>query len=104
MAVDAAWQELQATFAGELEERVRHLSDGLLRLEKGDASDPERSEGLSALFREAHSLKGAARAVEAETVEQLAHALESALSAAQKFGAQPIRPWFDAVYRAVDAL
>src|ERR1017187_7942854 len=102
MVVDAEWRELQATFAGEFEERVRNFGALLLRLEKGEPGDPERVEDLSALFREAHSLKGAARAVEATAVEQLAHALESALSAAQQYGAKPARQWFHAVYRAVD--
>src|SRR5579859_1591466 len=104
MTLDTDWRDLQATFIGELEERVRDLGSLLLRLERGEGGDPGRIELLGALFREAHNLKGAARAVGSDHVESLAHALESALTAGQSYGLQPVGPWFDAVYRAIDTL
>lgn len=104
---DPRSQQLQAAFSAELEERVQALNRFLLRLEREDAGhggDQARTETLDALFREAHSLKGAARAVELTDVEQVTHALESALDAARRSGRQPAQPWFDTVYRAVDTL
>jgi two-component system chemotaxis sensor kinase CheA len=101
---DPRWQQLRVAFSTELEERVRDLNRLLLRLEQGEGGDQERAGTLDALFREAHSLKGAARAVELAPIEHLAHALESALDRARRSGSQPLPVWFDAVYRAVDTL
>jgi two-component system chemotaxis sensor kinase CheA len=102
--IDPRWQQLKAAFAAELEERVRELNRLLLSLEGGALNESARQETLEALFREAHSLKGAARAIEVPEVEQVAHALESALAAARDGAAIPAREWFDTLYRAVDAL
>jgi len=101
---DPRWQQLRVAFSTELEERVRDLNRLLLRLEQGEGGAQERAGTLDALFREAHSLKGAARAVELPSIEHLAHALESALDRARRGAGQPPPAWFDAVYRAVDAL
>src|SRR3954466_8461039 len=102
--IDPRWQQLKAAFAAELEERVRELNRLLLSLEGGALNQPARQETVEALFREAHSLKGAARAVEVPDVEQVAHALESALTAARDRAETPEGDWFDRLYRAVDAL
>ncbi len=69
-------QQLYDAFNAELEERARAVNDLLLRLEHGDEGDAALPAILNALFREAHNLKGAARAVDLPRVEQLAHALE----------------------------
>jgi two-component system, chemotaxis family, sensor kinase CheA len=102
--VDPRWQQLRTAFSAELEERVRELNALLLALERGDANGEGRAATYDALFRQAHSLKGAARAVGLADVERLAHALESALGAARGEAAAPGPAWFDAVYQAVDAL
>jgi two-component system chemotaxis sensor kinase CheA len=102
--IDPRWQQLKAAFAVELEERVRELNRLLLSLEGGALDQSGRQETVEALFREAHSLKGAARAVEIPDVEQVAHALESALAAARDGAVTPEGDWFDRLYRAVDAL
>jgi len=101
---DPRWQQLRAAFSAELDERVRELNQLLLRLERGEAVGAARAETFDALFREAHSLKGAARAVGLGDVERLAHALESALGTARADPATPGPAWFDVVYRAVDTL
>ena len=55
-------KRLLATFKVEAEEHVSAISSGLIELEK--ASSPEKQvEIIESVFREAHSLKGAARAV-----------------------------------------
>ncbi|MBV9281370.1 MAG: hybrid sensor histidine kinase/response regulator [Chloroflexi bacterium] len=100
----AGWDELRATFSLELDERVPELNRLLLHLEREALEDGEVDETVDALFREAHSLKGAARAVQLPSVEQLAHALESALHDLRHRAGRPPAAWFDAAYRAVDAL
>ena len=99
---DPRWQQLRAVFGAELDERVRELNRLLLHLERAPADDPTRGHTLDGLFRAAHSLKGAARAVELTEVEHLAHALESALDAARNAAALPAPGWFDTIYRVVD--
>ena len=71
-------ERLMVTFLDELDEHVQTLSDGVLALEKGLAEDG-RGEKLSALFRAAHSLKGASRAVDQAAIEQVCHVLEDVL-------------------------
>nr|MBC8291289.1 Hpt domain-containing protein [Planctomycetota bacterium] len=73
-------QRLMATFLDELDEHVQTLGDGVLALEKG-LPDDELTERLAAMFRAAHSLKGAARAVDQEPIEQLCHTLEDVFGA-----------------------
>lgn len=73
-------QELRSLFRVESAERLQHLDDGLLRLEQAP-SDPSL---LEELFREAHSLKGAARMLGLPKIQTLAHLLEDALGAARK--------------------
>jgi two-component system chemotaxis sensor kinase CheA len=102
-ASDDRWDELRATFSVELDERVPELNRLLLRLEQ-ESEGGLAPEIVDALFREAHSLKGAARAVQLPEVEGVAHALESGLEELRRRGAAPDPSWFDAAYRAVDAL
>ncbi len=70
---------LMETYVAELEEHVAELNGGALALEsEGDAA--RRSELVRTLFRTAHSLKGASRAVEQPAVEKACHLLEGVLS------------------------
>lgn len=64
---------LRATFVQELEEQVRELNSGLLALEQRP-SDHDR---VRALFRSAHTIKGAARVAGVPVVERVCHAMES---------------------------
>ena len=73
-------QELRALFAAESEEHLQNLEKGLLHLEK----HPDDMGVLKDLFREAHSLKGAARMLGVSDVEALAHHFEDVLGAASK--------------------
>src|SRR5438105_4028482 len=98
------WQQLLTAFSTEIEERVPALNQLLLRLERNGEGEAPRAETLDALFREAHSLKGAARAVRLGPVEQVAHALESALDRLRRSDAAPAPAWLEAAFRAVDAL
>jgi len=100
---DPRMQELLAVFDAEVEERVRALNQLLLRLEREETEGEGRTELFDALFREAHSLKGAARAVGLGQMEELAHALESTLDGGRKSHHTPARSWFDGVFQAVDS-
>ena len=103
-------QQLRDALAVELEERVQALNRLLLELERPwDATavpalggDGPAAELYDALFREAHSLKGAARMVGLGGMEQLAHAFESALTAARQQGSRPTDAWFKAAYQTAD--
>lgn len=65
-------------FRQEVETHASALSDGLLKIE-GGADDPDL---LRSLMRAAHSVKGAARIVQIELAETLAHAMEDLFSSA----------------------
>ncbi|MFH1869558.1 MAG: hybrid sensor histidine kinase/response regulator [Pseudomonadota bacterium] len=72
--------ELFRLFKAESEEHLAQLDEGLLRLEKAPA-DPAL---LEEVFRESHSLKGAARMLGLARIEAAAHELESMLNAARR--------------------
>jgi two-component system chemotaxis sensor kinase CheA len=76
---DELIRRLTATFLEELAEHVRVFNAELLLLEQGPPPE-RRAEAIHALFRAAHSLKGAARAVSATGIEGVAHKLEDLLS------------------------
>lgn len=70
-------QKLLATFQVEHQDHVRRIRDTLAVIESGGAVAGAE---LDEAFRRAHSLKGAARAVDLRPIEQLAHRLETLLS------------------------
>jgi two-component system, chemotaxis family, sensor kinase CheA len=71
-------QRLLATFQVEHREHIQHIRQTLERFEKSAA--PTAGPELDEIFRRAHSLKGAARAVDLRPLEKLAHRLESLFS------------------------
>src|SRR5690348_1925562 len=83
-------KRLLATFKVEAEEHVNLLSSGLVDLEKASTAERQR-EVIETVFREAHSLKGAARAVNLVAVEAVCQSLESIFSElkAQKLAVSP---------------
>jgi two-component system chemotaxis sensor kinase CheA len=97
-------EQIINTFRAELSEHVQTLNDGLLVLEQNKISGKEREELLGNVFRAAHSLKGAARAVGVGAVEQLSHALEDVLGAMQHDEVELTAALFTACYRAIDAI
>ena len=79
--------ELRKLFKAESTDHLARLDDGLLRLEK----TPADGALLEEVFRESHSLKGAARMLGLSRIESAAHGLESILNAARK-GEAPLTP------------
>ena len=80
-------KELAQLFKAESAEHLARLDDGLLRLEKTPADQPL----LEEVFRESHSLKGAARMLGLIKIETAAHGLETILNTARK-GEAPLTP------------
>jgi two-component system chemotaxis sensor kinase CheA len=76
-------QELMATYRAEARERLEAITRVLLDLER-DPSGSERAQQVEHIFREVHSLKGAARAVSETAVERVAHAFEDSIVSARK--------------------
>ncbi len=89
--------QLHQLFKSESTEHLARLDDGLLRLEK-DCTDQAL---LEELFRESHSLKGAARMLGLSKIEIVAHGLESILNTARK-GETPLTP--DVIERMTNVL
>ncbi|WP_295384679.1 response regulator [uncultured Thiodictyon sp.] len=72
-------QELRDLFRAESAEHLQKIEAGLLQLER----TPHDAPLLDEVFREAHSLKGAARMLGLREVQNLAHGIESLLGEAR---------------------
>jgi two-component system chemotaxis sensor kinase CheA len=72
--------QLHQLFKAESTEHLARLDDGLLRLEKNCTDQAV----LEEVFREAHSMKGAARMLGLPKIETAAHGLESIFNTARK--------------------
>lgn len=105
MALSAKIREqIISSFRAELAEHAQTMNDGLLALEQQKVTGKEREETLANIFRAAHSLKGAARAVGVSAVEQLAHELEDILGSIQRNAIEVSPALFTACYKAIDAI
>ena len=96
-------KRLLSTFKGEADEHLKSITSGLIELEKDP--DPQVKAGIiETVFREAHSLKGAARAVNQTDIETICQSLESVFSV-MKRGEIHLAPFvFDTLHQAVDIL
>jgi two-component system chemotaxis sensor kinase CheA len=94
---------LRATFRIEAEEHLQVLSAGLIELEK--TTEPERrAELVESIFREAHSLKGAARSVNLKDMESICQPLEGTLAVLKRQEITLSTALFDLLHQAVDSL
>lgn len=75
----AFFEKLMVTFQEEAIEHIKALSDGLLELEQKLSPD-EKQQLIETIFREAHSLKGAARSVNQQNILEICQSLETVLS------------------------
>src|SRR5918996_3504564 len=96
-------RELRATFVLEAGEHVQAIATGLLELEKSPAPDTQR-QVLQTVFRAAHSLKGAARAVDCREVESMCQSLEDRFAAWQRQGTPPSADVLDTLHHTLDAI
>ena len=73
---DEFLKRIQATFRIEAEEHLHVFSAGLIELEKTQTKK-RIAEIIETMFREIHSLKGAARSVDQKEIESICHPMES---------------------------
>ena len=96
-------KRLEATFRVEADEHLRALAAGLIELEQGPA--PERAAAIiETVFREAHSLKGAARSVSRKDIESVCQPMESVFSALKRRSVVLTPTLCDLLHRATDAV
>ena len=100
---EAFLKRLLVTFKGEAEEHVQALSTGLIALEKTTEAGP-RQGLVETVFRETHSLKGAARAVGKSEIETLCQSMEDFLALLKQGRVELSQPLLDLLYEAVDLL
>lgn len=100
---DELLKRLLATFRVEADEHLKSMSAGLLALEK-EPADARRAELVEKIFREAHSLKGAARAVNLTEIESVCHALENVFAALKGNRLAASSPLLDLLHQTIDAL
>jgi two-component system, chemotaxis family, sensor kinase CheA len=100
---DEIMAQVLAAFQAEQSEHRQAIGELLLELER-DPQHPQRRALLDQLFRNAHSLKGGARAAGQPEVEQLAHAIEELLGAARQGTIQLSAEVCDPLYAAIDAI
>ena len=96
-------KKLQKAFKIESEERLESLAAGLVELEKAPRAEkyPEIAETI---FREAHSLKGAARSASLWDIERIFQALENVFGALKHREIDLKPELFDLLHRTLDTV
>jgi two-component system, chemotaxis family, sensor kinase CheA len=93
---------LRETFKVEAAEHLQAIAAGLLELEKTPPPD-EQKRLVETVFRAAHSLKGAARAVNFGGVESICQSLENAFAAWKRQETVPSQQEMDTLHDLLDA-
>lgn len=96
-------KKLRQAFAFEAKEQIQTISSCLLELEKA-SSEQSRQDLIETMFRQAHNLKGSARAVNMTSVEAVCQVLESVFSAMKKDNLKVSAQQIDVLFRSVDIL
>ena len=96
-------KKLLATFRIEADEHLKAMSAGLIELEKNPPV-ARYAEVVESVFREAHSLKGAARAVNIKEIETICQPLESVLAALKSRQLAVSQALFELLYQTIDSL
>jgi two-component system chemotaxis sensor kinase CheA len=95
--------ELRAAFNVEAAEHVQAMVTGLMEMEKPSTPAAQR-ERVAVVFRAAHSLKGAARAVGLADVESQCHLLEDLFAGWKRQEGPPAPAAIDTAHRALSAV
>ena len=93
-------EEILKIFRDESEEQIQKLNKNLLKLE----TNPKDHSVISELFREAHSLKGAARMIGLDDIQSIAHKLEDVLGLAKENKLNITSEIIDSLCKTVDAI
>ena len=99
---DVFLKKLLATFKIEAREHIAMISSGLLEIEK--VPPEKQKEIVETIFREAHSLKGAARAVNMADIESLCGSLETVFASLKRKEITVTRNAIDILHTALDTL
>jgi len=100
---DEFLKQLRATFKVEAAEHLQAIAAGLLELEQTPAPEAQRNI-VETVFRAAHSLKGAARAVDFTEIESLCQSLEDVFASWKRQESAPSPDAFDTLHRKLDAI
>ena len=95
------WIRLRETFKIEAKEHLQCISLNLVEMEKEGLDAPNKSL-IDVIFRETHSLKGAARAVNMSEIELMCQTVESVFSDMSKDRIDVLPDLYDVLQRAVD--
>jgi len=90
--------EILNIFREESDEQIQKLNKNLLRLE----ANPKDSAAIVELFREAHSLKGAARMIGLNDIQTIAHKLEDVFGLAKEGNLKVTAEIIDILCQSVD--
>lgn len=96
-------KRLRVMFQLEAEERINSIITNLVTLENSPNKENQQ-EILEVIFREAHSLKGAARSVNLRNVESICQALESTFAKLKKQEISFSQELFDSLQLKLDEL
>jgi two-component system, chemotaxis family, sensor kinase CheA len=96
-------EKLREAFSVEAQERIASLSASLLSLEKGTSGEA-KARDLEVAFREAHSLKGAARSVNLGEIETICQAVEGVFAAMKRDEIRVSGGLFDLLHRCVNVI
>ena len=100
---DDLLEQLLAAFRVEADEHLQAMSTGLLDLERTPAADRQMPL-IETVYREAHSLKGAARAVSRADIEGICQAIESVFAGWKRGDQHPSAEALDDVHHSLDHL
>lgn len=95
-------KKLLETFRAEADDHVSAITSGLVALE--NATTPEqRTEITESVFREAHSLKGASRAVNLGKLETICQSMENLFASLRNQQTTPTPELFDRLHQMIGA-
>jgi two-component system chemotaxis sensor kinase CheA len=93
-------EQLKQAFIQEAQDQIANISKGLLELEK-NPGEARKLEIVERIFREAHNLKGSARATDFLNVERVCQSLETLFSALKKRQIDISSAGLDVVHKAI---
>ncbi|MCI0528608.1 MAG: hybrid sensor histidine kinase/response regulator [Nitrospira sp.] len=98
---DPFLKKLLSTFRIEAGEHIQALISGLIELEKKPPAEKQR-EIVETIFREAHSLKGAARSVNKVEIESICQSMENVLAGLKRNEVPLSSQLFDVVHQSIN--
>lgn len=96
-------KKLRETFNAEAKEHVEIITTGLLKLEQQKEKEADSSL-IEEVFRAAHSLKGAARAVNHTIIQNICQSLENVLSALRQNQIHLSSSAYDILYKTIEII